>query len=141
MKYHYTHGGRITDILDSGILLPSTIGFQKKREQAVWFSTNPFWEHTVGMYGYDHGVYKELSLEDAIRIAGGVYRIVVEDKVAPFDWRAYVKKSKTKGSIRRGMEATAKNRGANPSEWYVSFKPVVDTLWLDVETLDNGVWR
>ena len=133
-KYHYTVGIYLSHIIESEQIMLATIGFRKKREHAVWVSTNELWEETAN---------KDFRLPDGIIVfgdrelthfkGGGLARIEVKSKAAPFNWMSYVKKSKIPGKLKRGLGAVAKEVGSNPSDWYVSYEPIKKDDWLSIE--------
>jgi len=76
-------------------------------------------------------------------IGGGLARIEVNPKSNPFNWMHYVKMSKTPGYFRRAMERAAFDSGADPSEWYASFKPIRRGDWykIDIFDWDEQCWK
>ena len=39
-----------------------------------------------------------------------------------------------------GLVKSAKDLGADPSEWYVSLKPITIDYWIKAEIWENGNW-
>ena len=136
-KYHYTVGIYLSQIIESEQIKLATIGCRKKREHAVWVSTNELWEETAN---------KGIKLSDGSIIrgdralnhsnGGGLARIEVKPKAAPFNWICYVRKSKIPGKLKRGLVSSAKKVGSNPSDWYVSYKPIRKDDWLSIESFN-----
>ena len=133
-KYHYTVGNFLSQIIHDGEIKLATACCRKKREYAVWVSTNELWEETAN---------KGFRVPDGSIIHGdratthfkgeGLARIEVKPKAAPFNWISYVRKSKIPGKLKRGLVSAAKDIGSNPSDWYVSYKPIKPDDWLKIE--------
>jgi hypothetical protein len=136
-KYHYTVGNFLSQIIHDGEIKLATACCRKKREHAVWVSTSEFWEETAN---------KDFKVSDGSIIygdremthfkGGGLARIEVKPKAAPFNWISYVRKSKIPGKLKRGLVAVAKDIGSNASDWYVSYKPIRRDDWVSIELLD-----
>lgn len=144
-KYHYTCGARLGNIIyDGEIMLTDFWRPGKKRELAVWVSTNKFWEETANKLVVDkYGNILNRSREVTHQYAGGLARIEVRPESAPFNWKHYVKKSKIPHLVRRAFEMSGAHVGANPSQWYASFKPIKKEDWLNIEVFDWEVheWK
>ncbi len=135
-KFHYTQKRHLDHIIRDGFIRKSDYGFRKKRQQAVWVSTNQEWEPTAKciVAHPDNELDVEKRKCDTHFLGGGLVRIEVEDKSAPFNWKQYVKNCKMSGEFKRMMEFTGKELGGNPQEWYVSFKPITSEDWLAIES-------
>ena len=137
-KFHYTIGIYLPNIIYDGQINLTHLGRPgKKREQAVWVSSNDFWEETANKSYY--GLFGERCFGNrntTHQKGGGLARIEVESEAAPYSWKAFVKKSKICGSLRRSLLSVGAMVGANPSEWYVSYKPIQDHYWIRIELFD-----
>jgi hypothetical protein len=133
-KYHYTVGNFLSQIIHDGEIKLATAFCRKKREHAVWLSTNEFWEETANKaFKLPDGSISNGNRELTHFKGGGLARIEVKPKTAPFNWISYVRKSKIPGKLKRGLVAAAKKVGSNPSDWYVSYQPIKRDDWLSIE--------
>jgi len=141
--FHYTVARYLPQILESKMMLPATEGFEKKRWHAVWFSTNPIWEETANKMYMSEGIRIPGNKLDTHEMGKGLMRKEVTPKAAPHDWEQYKSISKMPGNLSRGIAKAAKDRGADPNEWHVSFEPVLQRDWLGVELFNWGtqVWE
>ena len=135
-KFHYTIFKYLPEIIRDGQINLATAACFKRREHAAWVSTNDFWEESVNKSYLSQGKVHFGNRESTHLVGGGLARIEVNPKAAPFTWGHYVKKSKTPGSFRRAMERLSYETGSNPSEWFASFKPIQEKDWLGIEVFD-----
>jgi hypothetical protein len=135
-KYHYTTGENLIRILKSKTIKRATAYTPKKKQQAVWFSTNPVWEETANKDLWDGKMRKSLDRFGTGFYGKGLARIRVKDAAAPNNFQDYVRLSHVPLKMAHALVVAAQEHGANPSEWYVSFKPVGERDWVDVEMFD-----
>lgn len=134
-RWHYTvWHERMESIILCGKIVPAADYVPPGEAPAVWFSTNPLWEPTSdkvpGMKGS--------MIENAEY--GGLFRIEVAPKVAPYDWSAFREASGVDQRDADRMEVAALRVGSNPADWYVSFRPVLRADWLAIEHWDGQEW-
>ena len=153
-KFHYTIGNYLPEIIESGEIRLSTAFTFKKREFAVWASTNPIWENTcnklleIGSKGrmslsyseffkrYEAGKILHLDMEGTHKRLGGLCRIEVEPKTTPFTIYNYCRLAKLKKSCARAFIKSGIDMGGNPKEWYAGFKPIPRDKWIAIEMFD-----
>jgi hypothetical protein len=126
--YHYTVSDRIASIKKHGIKL-SEAGVSASEKHAVWISTNPIYENTACKAGTK-------SLEGMIKFGFTPVRYVVDREM--FDWEYHKAHSGIKSAIARGLEESARQCNANPSEWFAVYEPVKE--WLAIEVYRDGQW-
>ena len=136
-KFHYTICKYLPQIIRDGQIDLATAGCFRKREHAVWVSTNEFWEESANKSYRANGQIYLGDRETTRIVGGGLARIEVNPKSALFNWTHYVKKSKTPGRLQRAMESIAFESGADPSEWYAGFKPINKNDWYRIEVFDR----
>lgn len=135
-RWHYTvWHERMESIILSGRLLPAADYVPLGEAPAAWFSTNPLWEPTsdkvTGMAG---------SMGLNAKNYGGLFRIEVAPKMAPYDWSTFVLVSGIDPLLAYRMEVAAFRVGSNPADWYVSFRSVLRADWLAIEHWDGQEW-
>jgi hypothetical protein len=61
-------------------------------------------------------------------------------QTAPYDWSTYRQLSGVDRRVASSLAKAAKEQGADPRLWYVSFEPVRAFLWVAVEVWQDGTW-
>lgn len=142
LLWHYTVGLLLSQILDDALIKPATAFVLNPREHpVVWFSANPDWEATANkMWRNPDGTVEKLDREETHRCCGGLARIGVLPRVAPFSWRVLKRLSGMERSLARGLEEAARKMGGDPGKWFGSFKPVVQAEWVRVQVWE-GRWN
>jgi len=114
------------------------IAEDKDAIHVAWFSTNQFWENTVlGLRPEHPAFFANPSQMQGLFEAHGIYRIGVATTSLE-RWTSITHISPP--DRRRRMLWSARQRGANPKEWYVSLIPVVRDRWLAIEEFDGSKW-
>ncbi len=134
--YHYTIANYLPKIIDSGEINLATANAEKRRQWAVWCSTNPVWEETANKSILRKGIRYFGDKKDTHDVGGGLARIEVRPAAAPFKLHAYVRKVKMRHSYARALARSARECGANPFEWRVGLKPISKDKWLSIEVFD-----
>jgi hypothetical protein len=141
--WHYTVGLRLIEIIESKVIKPATANVPRGEKPVVWFSSNPVWEMTCnkGFQDKATGLIRTLTKEETAYYGNGLVRIKVNSNVAPYNFQVFKKLSNISNRIARVLENVAEQQSANPREWYVSFKPVPQSEWLDIELWDGINWN
>jgi hypothetical protein len=134
MLWHYTIW--LDEILDDGVLKPSTQYLADARQWAVWFSKNPQWEATVKKTHPLTG--RDMTFTELSEV--GLARIGVAVETAPVGWQEYQRLTGMTRPEARMLEKAGRAWGANPKDWFVSFDPVPQDRWLAVEVWRNHRW-
>jgi hypothetical protein len=135
-RWHYTiWHERMESIIRSGQVRPAADGVPFGEAPAVWFSANSVWEPTSDKVAGMNG-----SMTENAKTGGGLFRIEVAPKVAPYDWSSFRRVSGIDLHVAHRMEIAALRVGSNPADWYVSFRPVLRSDWLAVEHWDGQQW-
>jgi hypothetical protein len=136
-KFHYTVSAYLGSILESRAIKPATAFTPIKRHRAVWLSSNPVWEQTANkLVRSDGGKIRKLDMAGTAEIGGGLVRIEVDPKAAPYSFRDYIRRAKVSKKIEAALISAAVGMGADPAEWYVRFTAVKIEDWLDVEVFN-----
>lgn len=141
--WHYTTGEKLLLILESKEIKLTPAGLTKGERPVGWFSTNPIWETTCnkGWRNKTTGEIRTLTKEETEDKSNGLVRIKVKPDVAPYDFEDFKRKSKIPKAVAKGLEIVAYQVGSNPKQWRVSFKPVPQSEWLDIEVWDGVKWN
>jgi len=162
-RWHYTVGVKWELIEKSGVIKQATSGIPKGERPAVWFSTRQDWEPTATKGALPKAVFDQVdpktgeaiidmkklarheltqySFEEMRRELKGMYRIGVTGTAAPHSWSDFVQLSGVDRVIAAALVSTAKERGADPEDWWCSFDPVPKSEWRSVEILFQGKWE
>jgi len=141
--YHYTSGQHLEKILDKGELIVSE--WEKKNKvkpPALWLSLNPVWENTATkLIGDKYGNVREMTKEEQ-HVNYGLIRFVLEfNKETLCSWAKYKHKSNTPLKTYKQMEDTGIQLGANPKEWFASFKNIPLSKCICCEKYDGKEWQ
>jgi hypothetical protein len=139
--WHYTIGEYLPRIIETGLLLLSDRYIGPGERPAVWFSLRQDWEPTAAKFGLVPARRSPQAAMTAMAMrGGGLVRIGVLEATAPFDWREFRRHSGLDPKIARGLAITAKEQGADPYDWRVSFDAVPSEEWIAIELWDGRAW-
>ena len=140
--YHYSHAIHLDAILESGVLRPATIGVPRHEKPAVWFTINPVWEPTSGVWECDStgGHLRGCSMQESHEMVG-LIRFVVDERSAPFNWRDHKKLGGINRRTARALYNAAIEQGSCPTQYRLSYDPVPSSEWLAVEEWDGTRWQ
>lgn len=140
--YHYTTGRRFIGIIQDGAIKPSTAFVAKGERAAVWFTLSPEWDQTANKARCDEDCrITGLSCEETAALSGGLIRLVVDRKCAPYTWQEFVKRSRIDKKLALALAGIAREKGVRVEDWRVTFRPVLRANWLRVDVWRNGEWR
>jgi len=141
--WHYTTAGRIDEIIESGEIRATKFNATSLREKpTVWVSSNPLWERTATkMIADDSGNIITLSMAEQHELVGLGRIEIFNDTPDLFTWHRFKNYIAPKKQIARDMEAAGIKKGANPSEWYGSHKPIEKIDWIKAEIWDGKQWQ
>jgi hypothetical protein len=117
---------------------------QAEREQVavVWFSRREPHEPTATTLFQDQaGTVREASEIELKLLLGGRVRIGVAPQTAPHDWSAFLRLSGINQQMADGLAQVAREHGADPEDWFVSFDQVPAAAWRPVEWWFAGAWQ
>jgi len=140
--WHYTTSAALRGIFNDGEIKCDRI-LIKGEIPCVCLSTNPNWEETVRKVHENKktGVKSEPLSRDGILKSGfSPIRIEIDpSKVNIIDWKTHCKKIPQ--NIAQGLEDTAKEWGADPKEWWFSYKPIsIDCFISPIESWNGKKW-
>ena len=140
--YHYTSETHLIKILETGKLIVSE--WEKKNKvkpPSVWLSLNPVWENTATKLISTNGIDRQLTKEEQYQ-KFGLIRFVLEFKKENFcSWGKYKYKSNTPIQTYEQMEQSGIEQGANPKEWYASFKNIPLSSCMSCQKWNGKEWE
>ncbi len=139
--WHYTVGIKLPSIIASGVIRRATAGVYPPEKPVTWFSTNPTWEVTASKAPINSDVPSEVLRDFNHRMGGGLVRIEVELRHAPFGIDDLHRVARCDRREVEGLKRIGIRGGANPSEWRFTPKEVPSKLWKSIEVWDGeGRW-
>lgn len=132
--YHYTYRIAFKKILKDGYIKLATAGIPNWMKAAVFFTYNDFWEPTVNKNVRDNktGAIRQLSFEEMYKRVG-VYRIAINEEVAPYNAYEYFELSKMRESDKKHFIEYANKVNSNIEEYRISFKTIEKKDWVNIE--------
>jgi hypothetical protein len=141
LVWHYTVNNSMSGILQDGEIKPADIYVDTSKERPItWFSKDPFWERTVFKGFRTSAGIVDLDMGGMLAHGIRLFRIGVRCSVAPHNWTALRLLSGMDSRIANGLVRSAKERGANPQDWFGSFESVTSDKWESIEEFLNGKW-
>ena len=130
--WHYTNGRRIDQIIESGQINLATAYIEKNERPAVWLSTNPLFENTATRLTKEG---EDIPFNDSRLPA---IRIEVRPSDKYVTWARFKHTGKISPRMAMHVEKVGRESGANPAQWYASFRPILMKDWLSIEIWDNS---
>lgn len=139
--WHYTTWDALEGIFNDGEIHYERT-YHESDIRCVWLSTNTNWEETVrkGIKNTETGIVS-VGSRDALFNAGfSPTRIEINLRAVKIaDWKTHCKKLSKRYA--QGLEIAAKVWGANPLDWWVSYKPIpVKSFASSIEEWDGKRW-
>lgn len=139
--WHYTSGEHLKLILRSGELRVSeaerAMGINPP---ALWLSKNPVWEHTATKQIWDFGGRRQMTKEEQHEVAGLIRFAVEFDKTSFITYAKYRYQTNTSQLEYDYMSSIAIVIGADPKEWYATFKNIPQEKWVSIEKWNGTEW-
>lgn len=140
--WHYTLGTTLISMIADERIKRATAYYTGRGERkAVWFSCRETWEPTAtkGCIEGTAGLPRDASVSEMVAHGGALVRIEVPADVARHTWAEHRKIGGIDPRIADGLEEVARERGADPSEWRVSYHDVPLAKIVGIEASDDGV--
>jgi hypothetical protein len=146
--YHYTTESKLAQIIASGELRVSEWERQNNvKPPALWLTINVEWEPTATKMIKTPFGLKNPSKEDFHKISPLIRFVVPFRKEELCTWGKYRYISNTPLDMYLAMEKVGVDKGANPAEWYASFKniPLKDVIscerWNGQKWLSHNIFQ
>lgn len=142
MKWHYTTGRCLTQIKADRLIKCATRLISPEERPVVWFSTRLDWEPTAtkAMLNTETGAFRNCTIDEMLSLDGGMFRIGVDDSTAPHDWNAFKRLSGIRAGDAERLHKVALKEGSFSRDWFVSFEPVPQDLWIALEQYLDWKW-
>jgi hypothetical protein len=136
--YHYTTGGKLKQIINTGAIKPTTAKIEPNEKPVVWFSTSPTWEPTATKVPVP-GKQGQIITAKA---QSGLVRITVPATCAPYAFSQLPLIAGTSIKACIGLLHAGLELGADPRAWRFTPTPVPVSLFREVEFYDfaNDSW-
>lgn len=140
--YHYTVGNHLDDVLQSGELIVSDWERKNKvRPPALWLSLNAIWENTATKLISDYGTSRRMTKMEQFERFGLVRFSIPFNKASLCSWGKYKYKSNTPSKMYNDMEKSGIEEGADPKEWFASFKNIQLSKCISCEKWNGIEWE
>lgn len=116
MAWHYTKGVHYPKIVSSGVLKCTSSGIPDDEKPVLWFSINPKWENTVSTAQVINNVKRTHTMSETRDQFEGLYRFGVPSNLL-IPWIELIKVANIHPLMRKLLEKSARNCGANPYQW------------------------
>ena len=133
IAWHYTTGQKFKLIIDSGFLMPTSIGVKPPEKPILWFSLNQYWENTANKaWQHSSGEIERLSMPDTFKVGGGLVRFGISPKELHLGEQLR-RKARMSSSIWRLLCNEGLRQKAKTSEWCGTIASLpVDKLIVEV---------
>lgn len=136
--WHYTTQERLEQILEDGVLLPTTYAPPDNFTRTLWFSTNQHYEQTARKRVA--GTATRLTMEE-MHVLLGLARIGAPDDLVFLHFRSWAYVVGVPGQTRSSFVNGGIELGANPGDWYASFEALPKERWATIELWNGKEWR
>ncbi|UOA09186.1 hypothetical protein [Methylobacter sp. S3L5C] len=137
--WHYTTGEKFIKIVESGLLIPTSIGVEHPEKPILWFSSNQYWEPTACKAIYENNTITTLTMDETKTRGGGLVRFGLPLKDL-HHWNKLIKKSKMSVNVALGLESAGVRQGANPNHWYGLTKAIPLSKCPYIEVIKDDLW-
>lgn len=132
--YHYTTGDRLIPIIEAGQINPATKSVLPPELPAVWLSVASQWEQTASKGIIEEGAQRAMTLGEMIEAAGSLCRIEIDPEavriIPPLKLKERLKIDRI---VLASLVESAREAGANPSEWRAVAGPIPISAFVSVE--------
>jgi hypothetical protein len=140
--YHYTTEHHLEMIKSKGELIVSeTERKYKIKPPALWLSLNPVWENTATKTINENGIIRRLTKEEQYENLGLIRFVLEFKKESLCTWARYKYKSNLPSRLYEEMELAGIEQGADPKEWFASFKNIPLSKCISCEKWDGNEWK
>ena len=130
--YHYTTGQKLRQIINSGVIQPTTAKIEPHEKPVAWFSIQDQWEPTATKVPIP-GIQGQIATAQA---QGGLVRITVPGTCAPYSFPQLPLIAGTKLSVCIGLLIAGHELGSDPDTWRFTPTPVPTAMFREVEFYD-----
>ena len=142
--YHYTTLEYFHKIIESGRLKVSDFERRNRvKPAALWLIKNPIWENTASkcVRSEDTDEIVTLSFEQQHDLLGCIRFVLPFNKESLCSWAKYKYASNTPPQLHNSMTKYGFSLGANPNEWFASFRDIPLSEVIRVEVWNGSEWQ
>jgi len=139
--WHYTVGTMLFSIVADGQIKRTRAGVPNGERPAIWFSCHPAWEPTAskGIWNSQTGTSRDATIAEMVHDFGPLIRIEVAATVARHTWADHQRIGRMDPRMADILAESAREHGADPAEWRVSYHDVPLADIVSVEASDDGM--
>ncbi|MBN9407231.1 MAG: hypothetical protein J0I00_17635 [Burkholderiales bacterium] len=142
LAWHYTIHDKRAAIDAAGELRPADAFIGANERPVIWFSLNQRWEPTAskGIIDAKTGARRTATIAEMVELGGGPllrYGIAPRLLLPSNELRL---RARISGRMWRGMVASGRAIGANPSDWFGSLQPVAVAQCVVQVSTDGRTW-
>jgi len=138
MLFHYTVGNYLPQIKADGIQ-PATARIDPGERPVVWLTASPIWDKTANKMLQRRGELVRLDVHQTAERGGGLVRISIGEGVVVVSWREWRKTSGVKSGTAKRLERTAIESGSLVENWWVSYSPILSSMFDSIQTSMEGM--
>ena len=137
--FHYTTGTKLKQIINSGIIRPSTAQVPPHEKPVVWCSSSCTWEPTATKCPIPGKIGQLITA----KAQAGLARIALPATCAPHDLRELSTLAGTTPETCMALLVSGLELGSDPSAWRFSMCPIPTALFRGIELFDfrSDQWR
>jgi hypothetical protein len=138
--WHYTTGEKFMKIVQSGFLLPSSVGVAAGEQPILWFSSEQFWEPTAQKALVQNGELIRLGMKGTFERGGGLVRFgVLPSQLVR--WPRLAKVARIPSGMRRSLERTGRDQRSVSERWLGLIGQPLALNEVDaIEVFDGNSW-
>lgn len=138
--WHYTTGALFMKIVESGFLLPTSVGVQAPELPVLWFSKHPVFEPTARKAVLENGKIRVLSVRETFERGGGLVRFGVKPE-GLYQATALRAAAKIPRRTWKALESIAHRQGSNSQNWWGTTEALpIDSIVIEVMDEDM-TWK
>jgi len=129
--WHYTLHPYLESLLTKGVILPSKSYFIEL--EVVWLSINSKWEETI-----TNNISHLLNKNGLFKLGIRPLRIEINpDLVKLQKWSDVIEHIDVSEESIKGLESLARQWGANPDQWYITYEAIPLENCISIEIWDD----
>jgi hypothetical protein len=136
--WHYTLARTVIMVLADGVIRRADRFVGKSERKAVWFSCREQWEPTATKTLAAPAGMRPATIAEMVQLGGGLARLEVSEAIARHTWADHRRIGGADPRVLDALEKAAREHGADPVDWRVSYHDVPIEQILGVEASEDG---
>lgn len=138
--WHYTTEHKLRSISADGTIRRASVFVADGERRAVWLSCRSTWEPTATKLAVQPGREpRRATLAEMVKAHGRLVRLEVPERLARHTWKDHRRIGQIDPRMADSLERAAREQGADPADWRVSYHDIPITAVLSVELSEDGV--